>query len=131
MPIAGACGMPIAWGAPMPIAGGAPMGCVLSIDDRRSVVAILFMATAGFCLMALLAFGGAPFAFRSNDTSSECRPKSKFFAAFFFSPLDTVEGATESPNKSGDAVFLGAAAFGAGDPKTWSGAAKALDGAGC
>ena len=42
MPIG--CGMPIAWGAPMPIAGGAPMGCVLSIDDRRSVVAILFLS---------------------------------------------------------------------------------------
>ena len=114
MPIG--CGMPIAWGAPMPIAGGAPMGCVLSIDDRRSVVAILFIATAGFCLIALLAFGGAPFAFRSNEISSECRPKSKFFAAFFFSPDETVEGATEPPNRSGDAVFRGWA-FGAGDSK--------------
>ena len=73
-----------------------PIGAVESIDDRRSVVAILFMATAGAFLMALLAFGGAPFAFRSYETSSECRPKSKFFAAFFFSPLDTVDGATES-----------------------------------
>ena len=108
MPIAGACGMPIA--------GGAPRGCVLSIDDRRSVVAILFIATAGFCLMALLAFGGAPFAFRSKEISSECRPKSKFFAAFFFSPDETVEGATEPPNRSGDAVFRGWA-FGAGDSK--------------
>ena len=114
MPIG--CGMPIAWGAPMPIAGGAPMGCVLSIDDRRSVVAILFIATAGFCLMALLAFGGAPFAFKSSEISSECRPKSKFFAAFFFSPDETVEGATEPPNRSGDAVFRGWA-FGAGDSK--------------
>ena len=72
---------------------------------------ILATSGRGAFLMALLAFGGAPFAFRSNETSSECRPKSKFFAAFFFSPLDTVDGATESPNKSGEAVFRGAALF--------------------
>ena len=105
MPIAWAGGGAMAIACWSPVFWGAPMGSVPSIDDRRSVVAILFIATAGAFLTALLAFSGAPFAFKSSDTSSECRPKSKPCAAFFLAVEDTEGGATGPPKASGATAF--------------------------
>ena len=96
----------------IPIArAGAPSGSVESIDDRRSAVCILFIATASAALRALAALGAAPFPQRFKDTRPvEWRSKSKPGAAFFVVVEETVEGATEPPKTSRDGAGGGAAA---------------------